>query len=567
MRQRGAFDTGGWEDLVAKFLNKSILNEFAPDWTVHTARPRTAPIHFTAAQIHEARVNAATTLAHQAVANGTATDFAAERDRLLAQWGETSPDPSQRHTPKARKDIKKPLKKQRRPKTAKPKTDRPKTADEWLQQAARILTQRRIRNGEQLDPAAAYTESLAELRRDYFNPDHWKKCDILQTDYLKSIPTNVNDPKIRAYAYTDPANKRSLAQYHEGELDDAPPRYAGVTTGGQFRDNLLVWSRTTYKLVNEIEPGEIEPTFIEIQGRIRAYADRRGSRPMLSYICKTWLTATGSSYLTTTTPPTAKPWSFYYRYKVPDTAPPYYASEDIKHVVRTMRQKRHEEPDVRLTHAVVLLAPRPMYGRGFNNNVSVTTQMFADAKLWQISLSGDGSSWRHVYMLVTGYPMSGHREFRGSGLDIEERWVVDEGTFDPVQFQLNINAIVRLVPQEREDFYNAALPHITGRHGCIIAHHNQQVFPAKSYTTDWYLVGTSGLQDDLERNNIDLWNEHAFLGVIWDSRANVAIPIPITDFYSDGIDGMGNNHATFDTFKGPHTTLWIRDDIYWTSNP
>jgi hypothetical protein len=567
MRQRGAFETGGWEDLVAKFLNKSILTEFGAGWTVHTARPRAAPLRFTAAQITKIKNDVAAALARQHIAQGTATDFDTEKQRLLDAWGSTTPNQDQKHTPSVKPTIHKPLKKQRRSKMARPKSPRPKTADEWLQQAARVLTERRIKSGEQLDFSSAYTESLAELRRDYFNPAHWKKCDLLKTDYLQSVPTSTDDPKNRSYAYTDPVNKRSLASYHEGTPADAPPRYAGVTEGTQFRDNLLVWSRTTYKLVNEIEVDAIEPTFIEISGRIRAYADRRGSRPMLSYISKTWLTAEGSGYLTTDTPPTSKPWSFYYRFKVPDSPPPYYASEDIKHVVRTMRQKNHEESGVKLTHAVVLLAPRPMYGRGFNNNRSVTTQLFADAKLWQISLSDDGSSWRHVYFLVTGYPMSGHREFRGTGLDIEERWVVEEGTFDPAQFRILVDSIVRLVPQERDDFYEAALPHLMGKHGAIIAHHDQQIYEAKSYTTAWYLVGTNGIQPDLEAAKIDLWNEHAFLGVIWSARDNLAVPVPIGDFYSDGNDGMGNNHATLDSFKAANTTLWIKDDIYWTSNP
>lgn len=291
-----------------------------------------------------------------------------------------TPDANHRTQRKQRRK----LKRQSVKSNSKKAHDGPRNKLQWLAQAATELTMRRIAAGEQIDFTDAFNASFAELKAGIFNPLHWIECEQLTEDYFEDAPTISADTAERSYAYPDPDNIRTLATYGSGSASSAPSRYSGNSTGGQYEDTLLVWKRLTYKFKKKFQQGEVEPIFIQIDGTVTAYADRRGSAPMLSYIAKTWNVAAASSRLTTTEPPTVKSWSFYYRYKIPQTDPPYYSAVEVKKAIRTMRQPAHEEIGAQLENAVVLIAPRPMYGRGFNNNVTVTTQFDPTVKIWQI---------------------------------------------------------------------------------------------------------------------------------------------------------------------------------------
>lgn len=353
------------------------------------ARPRQTIPTPTPAELAQHIATTAAKIARQRVAAGLAADLAAEEARLKAELEANPPDPEKVEKKRGRKKKKK-----------KPRSDTPTTALQWLQQAARVLTERRIAAGENIDFGQAYALSLLELRLGYFNPEHWEKCEQLDEKHFQNVPETGPDPKERSYAYPDPSNVRTLATYGDGSETTGPPRYHGNKLEGHFVDRLLVWKRATFEYVNKFDPGAVEPTFIDFEGTVTAFADRRGSGPMLSYIAKTWSVKKESSRLTTTEPPTNKPWSFYYRFKVPQTPPPFYHAQDAKKHIRTMRQPKHEETDGRLEKAVVLVAPRPMYGRGFNNNINVTTQFNPTITIWQIKPFGSDpppTRYAHIF--------------------------------------------------------------------------------------------------------------------------------------------------------------------------
>jgi len=266
-------------------------------------RPRVTITKATPAQVAAFIQKTANLIAAQRKADKKITDEAAEAARIKEELEANPPDPEK---------VKKPRTRRRR----KPKKDRPpsKRALEWLEEAARVLTQRRIKNGDKIDFNDAYRTSLYELKQGIFNPDHWQECEQLTEDHLQNVPTTTEDPKFRAYAFPDESNVRTLATYGNGTLTTAPPRYSGHSSDGFFRDTLLVWKRLTFRYITTFEPGAVEPTFIQIDGTLTAYSDRRGSAPMLSYIAKTWSVKDDSSRLTTTGPPTEKPWSFYRRF-------------------------------------------------------------------------------------------------------------------------------------------------------------------------------------------------------------------------------------------------------------
>lgn len=318
---------------------------------------------------------AADLLARQRVADKKAADHAAEMAEYLRKLYENPPDED---------NIVKPRK--RRKKKAKRGQDGPRNQMQWIAQAATVLTMRRIASGERIDFTTAYNTSVYELRQGIFNPDHWIDCDLQTTDHFLSVPTITADTKERSYEYPDPDNIRTLATYGNGTPAEGPPRYSGNSVEGYFHDTQLVWRRLTFDYQNRFQPGAVEPTFIVFDGIVEAYADRRGSAPMLSFIAKTWSVQRYSSRLETVEPPTEKSWSFYWRFQLPDNPPPYYVSHQIRRAIRTMRQPKHEEFDGELQAAVVLVAPRPMYGRGFNNNVTVTTQFDPTIMIKQIRL-------------------------------------------------------------------------------------------------------------------------------------------------------------------------------------
>jgi hypothetical protein len=369
------------------------------------SRPRkTIPPPSTAA-LAAFRASMAAILAQQRVTAGTETNLPAATVRALAELNALTQDTSDYtagHT---------------KPSTRRPRKKKPRSPPkQWLEEAAQVVTERRIAAGQNIDPHDSYQTVLNELRDGYFNRAYWSRCDLVSEDFLSNVPTLGVDPHHRSYAYPDPDNARTYAVYGEGVPAEAPPRYSGNTLEGEFRDSLLVWRRANYELLNPCTFGAVEPTFIEVNGSITAFADQRGSRPMLSWVAKTWNVAEDSARRTTTEPPTVKKWSWYYRYKLPRASFPYYEKSDLKQAVRTMRQPKHEEDSGTLTHSVVLTAPRPMYGRGFNNNTAVTTQLDLNVNIWQIEIKPHDGADEYVSLITLQGEHTG-AYFIGTGAD------------------------------------------------------------------------------------------------------------------------------------------------------
>lgn len=418
MRVRGSYRTNEFFALYAQMFKEAGLPLPGVDYILGRTRPRT-PVPVPTSAEQAATVDKISfILASQRVAAGKATSIATEQASIKADLTANPPDPAKIHTPREKKETTKPPGKKRKKRKQKPRAETPKSALQWLEQAAAVVAQRRIDNEHKIDYTSAYNQSLQELKNGVFNPKHWQACEQLDQTHLQNVPTTGPDLLARSYAYPLAEKKRTLASYGNGTESTGPPRYSGNILQGEFRDTLLVWSRTTFELINPIKEKAVEPTFIEVTGTIRAYADRRGSRPMLSWVSRTWLTADESSYLTTTVPPTNKPWSWYYRYKVPHTEAPFYESVDLKHAIRTMMQPKHMEAGVTMYKAVVMIAPRPMYGRGFNNNDTVTTQFLHDIKIWQIVVEPEPHKPDHVFVLGAGgnHYVSYHWRYDPNGL-------------------------------------------------------------------------------------------------------------------------------------------------------
>ena len=562
MRISGYYESPEFRQLWAKIMAE-FPDAVLTDYTIKTrSRPRTSVPPPTPGQMAVTADKYAGILAAQRVANGIATNYDAEKASILADWTATPPDPSQIRDTKPRPSALKPPKTKKPKRAQKPRAETPTSALGWLQQAAAVLTERRIAKGEHLDYNAAYLASLNELKDGYFNPAHWRACDQIDQIHLKNVPTSGPDPLDRSYAYPDPARVRTLATYGAGEETTGPPRYSGNTLDGHFKDGLLVWSRTTFSLVNKIEPKQIEPTFIEVTGSIRAYANRRGSRPMLSWVSRTYLTGPDSGYLVTTVAPVMKPWSWYYRYKVPNTQAPFYNAVELKRAIRTMTQHKYMEPDTTLEKAVVMLAPRPMFGRGFNNNDSVTTQFNADIKIWQIDLNQPDPGVDHVHMYTLAGSCSFPQTLRQNGIFTEAQYTVTCSTNWAFGLTSMANDDGHIPADQKAAWAAAANAVVDGQAGYFLSHRDQVPRMCHDIVSPWMAPDAETRNEWLANNGIDCLSGVTHIAFLWFERGNTFTGLQIDAFTTGTLNNLGINMGILDALAAPGRQLFLRNELY-----
>ncbi len=236
---------------------------------------------------------------------------------------------------------------------------------------------------------------MGAINNGEWNPAYWIKCKVLTTNYLGNIPASVADNNPPPYAYRDPANMPTRTTYGAGSTDTAPARYTGQTLGGLFCDTLLVWCRTTYRLEEAIGQDKKNPAIISYGGTLTVEGDMRGSRPMLSLILRCYLTDEAGAALTTTAnpadgvPPSAPPTargcnSIYWRYILPATTAPFFNTIKLRKILRNLAAIASIETSGDMTRAVIMSAPRPMFGRGFNNNTAINSSLTGAPNIYQI---------------------------------------------------------------------------------------------------------------------------------------------------------------------------------------
>lgn len=247
--------------------------------------------------------------------------------------------------------------------------------------------------------AAEFTKKVLDEKRainaGIFNPAYWIKCDIIATDYLSNAPSSTANATPPPYAYRDSNNMPSLPVYGSGSAASAPARYAGATASGLFCDTLLVWSRTVYNLQTPIAQDMREPAIVTYDGTLTVAANYRGSRPMLSLVLRCYLTDATGAALTTTdnpvlaVPPASPPTvrgcnSFYWRYIIPATVAPFFNTVRLRKILRDLAKISTVGAAGDMTKAVIMTAPRPMFGRGFNNNTAINSSLAGTPDIYQI---------------------------------------------------------------------------------------------------------------------------------------------------------------------------------------
>ncbi len=276
-----------------------------------------------------------------------------------------------------------------------------------------------------------------KINQGQWDTTYWKKAKKLEIKYFSESPESTPDPGPPPYAYRDSENLPSIPEYISGEESSGPARYQGQTIAGYFKDVTLVWARIIYSIKHRKTKGNYEPALLSWNTSITINTDQRASRPMLSLVMRSYMTDESSDSLNTTAnpvieiPPSAPAAergcnSMYWRYEIPGSGPPFFSDVQLRSIVKNMQSISTIEVAVNQTRAVICAAPRPMFGRGFNNCQSVSTSIDTLPEIYQVT-----EPWE---------------------VNIGLGYGVDQGTFNTMWLENNIK-IKNHYESEDGDFY------------------------------------------------------------------------------------------------------------------
>ena len=231
---------------------------------------------------------------------------------------------------------------------------------------------------------------LDELKQGFFNPEYWTACGISSETHYTSTPTSVPDPDPPPYDYRTTSNLPTLPTYPDGEAGAGPCGVFGATSGDYFEDQGWSWKRVNFELLREIENIADEPALLQISATFTINTDARGSRPMLSMLIKPNLCNTGDAILTDATPPIVGARSLYWRYRIPETDPPYFDLQQDRQAIMVLGPSAIGTATPPVAMASVAAGPRPMFGRGFNNCTEVDIAADITPQLYMVELPPPG---------------------------------------------------------------------------------------------------------------------------------------------------------------------------------
>jgi len=241
---------------------------------------------------------------------------------------------------------------------------------------------------------------IRELDSGIFNRDWWDVCELISTVSINSTPTSVPDPNPPPYNYRTGTNLPTIPTYPAGVLGNYFMRYNGSKSGNYFYDDSLSWSRFIFRIKAPRGVSGALHAFYVLNGSMDISASHRASKPMLSAISTAAIASNGDAILTTLDPVTrgvpisaptkeAATQSHYWRYKIPASSPPYFSHQRLYPIVRNAIKMATISASGAWDRAMLLLAPRPMFGRGFNNNEAIQTTLTCTPVLYQIYIDAN----------------------------------------------------------------------------------------------------------------------------------------------------------------------------------
>jgi hypothetical protein len=228
-----------------------------------------------------------------------------------------------------------------------------------------------------------FTE-LEKLLKGEIDPDIWIACTRIASAVLSAAPASVPDPDPPAYAYRDIGNLPTLPTYPLGVEVGGNPLYNGTWDEGYFKDDLWNWARTVFMLIEEVINPSLVPAFYFGGLEYEIDTDQRASKPIFSALTMPHFAVAGDAILSSNVPPREEAISLYWRYRIPESESPFYHLNYSRRVMILPRLGETFPPDEPADRAVLTIGPRPMFGRGFNNNSSVSVQMQESVDLYQM---------------------------------------------------------------------------------------------------------------------------------------------------------------------------------------
>ena len=201
---------------------------------------------------------------------------------------------------------------------------------------------------------------------------------------LESAPVSVVDPNPPPYSYRIAENQPSRPTYPDGTPSSLPPGYTGNTTEQVFKDTSLRWLKQTFRSNSINQPNAEADIYLRWQPRITISTSNRASRTMLSLYLSAKMCGQYGSALNQTTPPIMEKTSFYWRYKIPPSLPPYFNLTHDRMIAKALSRIIKKSGTGPQEAYLLNASNTPMMGRAFNNNTQVTTSFTSSPELFEV---------------------------------------------------------------------------------------------------------------------------------------------------------------------------------------
>jgi len=253
-----------------------------------------------------------------------------------------------------------------------------------LRALAEIVAKEKFTDGGLPIPKNFVFTLTQDLILGIFSPEYFIKCKLETAETLESIPTYSADSNPPPYGFRTPLFMPSVPVYPNGTPTANPPLYTGQKIGTLFADTLLRWRKLAFSAFAVALTGGEKRVLLRWETTITINAAARGSRPMLSLNLAASLSTNTAGAVSSTEPPIMNRTTFYWRFKVPPSAAPFFHSSQVRKEIRVLSRIIKKSGTGLFTRYVLNAANRPMMGRGFNNNNTIDTSFTTDPELWEI---------------------------------------------------------------------------------------------------------------------------------------------------------------------------------------
>lgn len=281
-----------------------------------------------------------------------------------------------------------------------------------------VATEYLAATGQGLPPNGVF-ELIQNMILGIYPPEYFRPCPLEERVTLISTPTCEPDPDPPPYGYRTPAFLPTICDYPDGVPDSGQPGSYGEKEAGYWHDRWLRWNRYRFNALAFSYPEKHERVAVLWDVTVSIEAASRGSRPMVSLNLKAEASPSGSGPAESTTPPLLKKTIFYWRFKVPPSAPPYYNASQVRRISIPMPRLLKKPIDPFGSRYVLNPSPRPMMGRGFNNNDTVNVSLTGEPKLFEVRkcMGQNLQTWHEANPIPNVQVVAIHRS------DTQGRWV------------------------------------------------------------------------------------------------------------------------------------------------